>query len=325
MKEKIKVAFIYHKSNIFLTGKHFDNTYYHFFMKALPRNSCLEVTNFPTEDKFDASVLKDKFDIILLWQNYTFGMPYEITKIDDLDIPVITRIGDPPDSKKSIPFHKKWKIDYYFHFFPESYVSELYPSNYKYKNIIYGLEPSLYKNLKPFNKRIKNKILNSGAVGNTKILSRIINQFRSRKKYSLDGYYLRTKCNKLSYVDYTSTLNHVYVNDKYSQLLEKYQTAIAASTDAPTVKYWEIPAAGCLTFMEMTDFNRGNEILGFVDGESAIFINEKNYQEKFQEYLSDSDNPKWEKIACNGRKFAIENYNNDTGVSSLVELMRSLF
>ena len=31
--DRIKVAFIYKGSNIFMTGKHFDNNYYNFFIK----------------------------------------------------------------------------------------------------------------------------------------------------------------------------------------------------------------------------------------------------------------------------------------------------
>ena len=79
--KKIKVAFIYHKSNIFLSGNHFDNTYYHFYMNALKRNEKIEVVYFPTEDVFDASILKNKFDIILMWGNQPFGMPKEILGI----------------------------------------------------------------------------------------------------------------------------------------------------------------------------------------------------------------------------------------------------
>ena len=67
--KKIKVAFIYHKNNIFLTGNHFDNTYYHFYMNALKRNQMLDITYIPTGDIFDAKVLKDNFDIILLCEN----------------------------------------------------------------------------------------------------------------------------------------------------------------------------------------------------------------------------------------------------------------
>ena len=33
--------------------------------------------------------------------------------------------------------------------------------------------------------------------------------------------------------------------------------AIAATSVETTIKYWEIPAAGCLTFMEITEKNKG--------------------------------------------------------------------
>ena len=60
--EKIKVAFTYKRSCEFLTGKHFANTYYHFFMHALKRNKLIDVTYFPTGNSFDTSIVKNKFD-----------------------------------------------------------------------------------------------------------------------------------------------------------------------------------------------------------------------------------------------------------------------
>ena len=60
------MAFIYDESNIFLTGKHFDNIYYNFFVKAFNRNKQITITNFPTKKSFDTSILKNNFDIILL-------------------------------------------------------------------------------------------------------------------------------------------------------------------------------------------------------------------------------------------------------------------
>jgi len=321
--KKIKVAFIYHRSNIFLSGNHFDNTYYHFYMNALKRNEKIEVTYFPTEDVFDASILKNKFDIILMWGNQPFGMPKEILGIQELDIPVIVNSTDVKDAEKSIKYHKKWKIDYYFDFYPKEYFYELYPHNFRYETIFFGLETSVYKNIVPFNRRIKNKIINSGAVGNTKIFSKIINNLIDPKWNSLKGYYLRTKCNDLPYVDYTSTLEHSYVNDKYSLLLQKYAGAIAATSDTPSIKYWEIPAAGCLTFMEITKENRG-KYLGFIDGENAIFINKENYKEKFEEFLNDTENSKWWKIANAGRDFAFKNFNNDKAVESLIDIFHKM-
>ena len=323
MLKKYKVAFIYEKSNVYLSGKHYDNVYYHFFMNALKRNQLLDVTYFPTEKIFDAMQLKNKFDVILLWENNTYGMPEEIYNIENLDIPVIAKAADAAQAKKSIPFHKKWKIDYYFHFNPSDYFHELYPKNFNYKTIFIGIEPSLYENLTPFTKRIKNKILNSGNVGNTKLFSRLITKIKNPRWNALKQYYLRTLCSNLSYVDYTSTLQHEYVNDKYPLLLQKYATAIAACTYQPVIKFWEIPAAGCLTFLEVTEKNRAN-LLGFRDNETAIFINEENYKQKFEEYLSEPNNPKWKKIADDGRKFALENFNNDQAVNSLVALIKNL-
>jgi len=321
--KKIRVAFIFESSNIFLSGHHFDNTYYHFFINALKRNEGLEMTYFPTKEIFDASILRDKFDIILLWQNTEFGMPKEILGIQELDIPVIADVCDPQDAKNALEFHKKWKIDHYFHYYPKELFHELFPKKFNYTSIVFGIEPSLYQNVSPFENRIKNKILNSGAVGNTKFLSRIINSIRNPKWNSYRYYTLRTKCNKLPYVDYTATLDHNFVGDRYTLLLQKYGAAIAATSVETTIKYWEIPAAGCLTFMEITKKNKGN-YLGFIDNETSIFIDENNYQEKFREFLSDQENPKWKKIANAGREHAITNFNNDKACESLVDLMKTL-
>jgi hypothetical protein len=319
----IRVAFIYHKSNIFLSGKHFDNTYYHFYINALKRNKDLVITYFPTDDIFDSNILKNKFDIILLWGDQPYGMPNKIININKLNIPVIANATDAQDAKNAIQYNKKWKINYYYDFYPKEFFYEHYPQNFKYETIIFGLESSLYEKIKPFNKRIKNKIINSGATGNTKFLSKIINNILNPKFNSLKGYYLRTKCNELPYVDYTTTLKNEFINDKYPILLQKYASAIAATSDTPSIKYWEIPAAGCLTFMEITDENRG-KYLGFIDGKTAIFIDQKNYKEKFQEFLDDPSNPKWEKIANSGRNFVLKKFNNDKAVESLVKIMKKL-
>jgi len=204
-------------------------------------------------------------------------------------------------------------------------MAKFYPEYFKYKSIHFGLEESLYQNITLFKKRIKNKILNSGHVGSNKITNKIYWFLKDRSDINpYIGYKLRTICNNLPYVDYTSTLKHKYVNDNYTSLLQKYCAGIAATSDSPTIKYWEIAASGCLTFMEITDKNYGKEIIEFEDGKSAIFINEENYKEKFEEYLSDFDNPKWAEIAENGRKIALEKYNNDKGIESLVNLMKKL-
>ena len=321
---KVRVGVIYHKNNQFLTGNHLDNTYYNFFVKAFQRNPNIDVVYYPTDDVFDATILKNKVDAVLLWSNAAFGMPNKIYGLEKLSLPVIARAGDPEDAKESLSRHDEWKIDHYFHFIPESYFYKLYPKSFKYKKIIFGLESELYLNVVPFKNRIKNRILNSGNAGKNTFINKLICYIRDRStRNPYIGYKLRTMCNKLSYVDYTPSLNHKYINDEYPNLLQKYASAIAATSDTPSIKYFEIPAAGCLTFMEITEKNRGN-YLGYTDGKNAIFINEKNYKKKFEEYLSDTDNPKWEEIAQEGRKYALVNFNNDQAVSSLVKLISEL-
>lgn len=318
--DRLKVAFIYKKSNVFMTGKHFDNNYYNFFIKALSRNKNIEVTYFKEEEKFDISRLKNKVDVILLWQNNEFGTP-DLVGIRDSNIPVITRCADPRQANVTKKYHKKWKIDYYFHFWPESFFHSFLPKNYKYKSIIYGLEPSLYKNVKPFEERIKDKILNTGAVGNAKPLSKIINDIRNTKWNAYRVYHLRTIVNNLPYVDYFSTLQNEFVGDRFPLLLEKYQASIAACTVTTVAKMWEIPAAGCMTFLEVNEKNNANSF-GFKDQVNVVFVNESNYKEKFQEFIENIEESKWKKIAENGRKFVMDNHNNDKAVESLVELMR---
>ena len=320
--KKIKTAFIYKPSNPYMSKTAWATTYYHFFMNALNRHADLDMAYFPAEKKFDVSKLRDKFDIILLWENHPWGSPDELSGIQNLDIPVICRINDAHDAKikGKIGYHEKYKIDHYFGYLPERFFHKYYPKNFKYKVILYGVEPKLYENLTPYSKRIKKKILCSGAAASTKFSSRlrdIIRGDRSLWKH----YKLRTKCIELSYVDYTSTLQHEFINDKYPLLLMKYCTSIAAHSLYPVIKYWESTAAGCLTFMEVTEKNQAN-ILGFEDGKNAIFINEKNYEKKLSDYISDPNNAKWSEIAENGHHYTMANLTNDVASNSLVEIFK---
>ena len=320
--KKIKTAFIYKPSNPYMSKTAWATTYYHFFMNALNRHADLDMAYFPAEKKFDVSKLRDKFDIILLWENHPWGSPDELSGIQNLDIPVICRINDAHDAKikGKIDYHEKYKIDHYFGYLPERFFYKYYPKNFKYKVIFYGVEPKLYENLTPYSKRIKKKILCSGAAASTKFSSRLSDIIRGEQSL-WKHYKLRTKCTELPYVDYTSTLHHEFINDKYPLLLMKYCTSIAAHSLYPVIKYWESTAAGCLTFMEATEKNQAN-ILGFEDGKNAIFINEKNYEKKLSDYISDPNNAKWSEIAENGRYYTMNYLTNDVASNSLVEIFK---
>ena len=107
------------------------------------------------------------------------------------------------------------------------------------------------------------------------------------------------------------------------EVLSSFRAAIAATTTVPTAKYMETPAAGCLTFMEVTDQNQAIT-LGYEDGKTAVFIDESNYQDRFQEYLDDPSDPKWRRIADAGRTYTMNNLTNDTAADKLYSLMRAV-
>ena len=261
--------------------------------------------------------------MILFANNRFDATPEIIHGIKQSNITVISRQGDPHYAKKfnQIELHEKFKIDAYWSFQPKEYFYKFYPKHFRYKEIIWGLEPSKYQNLKPYNQRIKNRILNSGNVGRNNIKSKIGHFFSKNFNSSTYYYKLRTMCNDLSYIDYSGIVNNQYTNQDYPEYLSRYCTAIAAGTFSPAGKYFEIPAAGCMSFMEVTPKNHA-KYLGFKNNETAIFIDEKNYKNKFEEYLSDSDNKRWSEIAKAGREYALNELNNDKAVESLIQLMK---
>ena len=325
--KKIRVALVYKKSYNFFQPDHFDRTSYDLFFKALKRNRQLEISYYPCEKKFDVSKIKGVCDIILIPNNRTDGCPDTIIGIKNSSIPIISKTGDPHDTKKynQIEFCEKNKIDYLFSHHPDSLIYKYYPKNIKHKTIIYGLEPQLYQNVSPFKTRIKDRILITGKMGRTDLRNRIANYVLNPGRSGWYLYKLRTLCKELDYVEYNGIKEKLSdnKNQDYPAYTSKYRAIIAATTFYPTLKYWENSAAGCLTFMEITKKNNGY-FLGYKDNETAIFIDEKNYKEKFQQYVSDPDNPKWEQIANAGREYTMNNLTNEQAVISLVELMKEM-
>ena len=321
MKEKIRVALIFKKNFNFFNPEHFDRTTRDFFLSALKNHPRLDMSYFPCENEFDTLKLKGKCDIILLANNRTDATPENLLGIKELDIPVVSRTGDAHYAQKydQLSFHDQWNISCYFGKDPASFFYKFYPDDFCYKIIIFGLESTLYENLKPFDKRIKDKILNSGDTGQLNLKSRLAVSILKPRQSGWYHYKLRTKCNYLPYVDYRGIRGTKYPTLDYPTYLSQYCSAIAATTLFPTQKFWEIPAAGCLTFMEMTSKNNAY-FLGFKDNENAIFINEKNYKNKFQEYLSDYNNTKWKEIAAEGRNHVMKHLTNNNAIDKLITL-----
>jgi hypothetical protein len=113
------------------------------------------------------------------------------------------------------------------------------------------------------------------------------------------------------------------LGDGYSEMLQMYRAAIAATTTYPSIKYWEIPAAGCLCFMEVTKRNHAGEV-GFKDGKNAIYIDEHTYKDRFHNFMDAPDNEEWAETAKNGREFVLSRFGNQAAVHRLAELFREL-
>jgi hypothetical protein len=325
MKEKIKISLIFKKNYNFFNPTHFDRNTRDFFLSSINKHPRLEMSYYQCENEFDVSKLKGKCDIILLANNRTDATPESLFGIKKLDIPVVSRTGDPHHAMKydQLSYHEQWGISCYFGTIPKNYFYKFYPDRFRYEVILFGLEPDLYRNLKPYDERINNRILNSGATGKLNLKSRILGSIIKPRQSGWYYYKLRTKCNQLPYVDYKGIRGSKYPDLNYPEYLSQYRSAIAATTYYPTQKYWEIPAAGCLTFMEITNTNHG-EYLGFKDNETAIFINERNYKQKFQDFLGDPDNTKWKEIAQFGQDYTLKNLTNKNAVEKLVELFYNL-
>ena len=81
---KIKVAFIFKESNIFLSGNHFDNVFYNFFIKALARNNEIDIEYIHAETELDVSKFDDMFDVIILFDNHSWGIPDKLIGISNI-------------------------------------------------------------------------------------------------------------------------------------------------------------------------------------------------------------------------------------------------
>jgi len=307
---KPKIVFLYKKSNKYFNRHHSDSQLFFFYLRALPRNDDIQLRIIAEDNEFDALDLEGKCDVLLLFDILPWGCPDVIKNLDKVSYLKILNCGDCHQAsniingKTKIDHCREAKIDYYHWHHPESYFYKFWPRDWKYWQIQVGIEEDLYKNIKPFNDRISDKILNTG------VLSK--------------SYRLRNSVNKHSRVYHSPHRGKKSITGiNYTKLLQEYKAVISACTLYTVTKYIEGSAAGCLNFMEVTPQNCG-ENLGFVDAESSVFINEMNYCQKFDEFISDSSNPKWMKIAKTGREFVMSHYTNNHTIAELIKRIKEV-
>ena len=321
---------VYSKANEWFFGSNYNykdnNPFYLFFKCALKRNKKLDIDYIEhMGGGIDVSSLHKNYDVVLI-PNIDIATIFALRGIESTNIPVIAVAGDPHAAKIFDVFfrHKKLKINYYFSFYDPKSFYKYYPKHFKYEKIVYGLEPSLYSNLQPYNERVYDRIAISGALGVPQFTRRIFRRIVTGRPKDLmpsHHYKLRTKCNSLPYVIHTQDIWKGQFTKELPEVLSIFRAAIAATTTFPTIKYMETPASGCLTFMEITEQNDGSH-LGYKDGKTAIFINEDNYKNRLQEFINNPHDPKYEKIAQAGQKYTLEHLSNDNATDKLVNLMQ---
>ena len=318
---------VYSSGNNRLNGRGSVKVDYYFFNRAIFRNRNLEVDYMDALGRIDASGLEKGYDVVLLPQIDIASSLALGGSIRNCRIPVIGRPHDPHTAMKRdmVELAESLKVDWFFDRYDPASFYEYYPKRFKFESVYMGLEPSLCKSKTPWTERVPDRIAISGVLDERFDFLRMLyyRVYLRRPKALLPGFHykLRTKCNSLPYVVHARDIYPGHGTDELHVILSMFKAAIAATTSFPTVKYKETPAAGCLTFMEITERNHG-AYLGYEDGKSAIFINETNYKKKFREYLDSQDDPRWERIAHEGRRHALENLSNDNGVDKLVSIMR---
>lgn len=324
----IRVAMVYNRSSRNADPDIQKTTRYHFFMKALPRHPHLDI-DFISHyaNRLNVKNIVREHDCVLL-PDIDLSAKLALKGITDHDIPVIARSSDPhvPLVTDIFQLYADLKVNWSFDQFPPAAFYKYHPAHYRYTWVPYGVEPSLYKTVRPWEERVDDHIAISGILDKPDLMHRLYYRIYKRRRAELSSNYhykLRTQCSKLPYVIHTQSIYPNQGTDQLPDVLGSFRSAIAATTSYPTIKYMETPAAGCLTFMEVTDRNQA-ATFGYQDEKTAVFINSSNYKNKFQEYLDSTMDNKWRSIADAGRKYTMENLTNDKAADKVYRLLRTI-
>lgn len=90
---------------------------------------------------------------------------------------------------------------------------------------------------------------------------------------------------------------------QYADYLQQFIGSLALCDWFAVSKYFEIPLAGCVSFMQP---NQGVVGLGFEDGVNAIFVDKDNFDTRIAHFLSHVN--EYQHIADAGRKHVLKHY-----------------
>lgn len=316
---KLRITFIYRPDNPYLCGLRSNNNYEKFYLKALKESEDVEIDYYGSNDELDCRFLGG-YDVYLFFDAHEWGIPPKLKNVDSLKGLKVCSIGDAHGIFKhseaygcnKLELTKRFGIDYCFYQHAEPYFYRYWPKDIKYWWIPVGIDPVLYENVKPFKDRRSDKILLSGSIGSSCYPIRTKYRHHDLVHYHKPG----------SYKGRTFYKPGDYDKDKFKDLLENWKFSIASACSV-VLKYFEIPAAGCLSLAYVDDDN-GCSVIGFEDNETAVLINQQNALERMNEVIQTSDDPKWERIARKGRQFVFENYTHQKCVQFLLDKIKEV-
>jgi len=293
----MRIGCVYNINDMGMSGVHWTNNAYRFFRRGLLETGLAEVDLLPVETDVRARRLEG-YDVLIF---------YSLENLEPIGLNQLSclKVVRAPDAHN---INDRWMakaagFDLVINHQTPEYVRRFLPDEFRYEQIIFGIDKETHKS-PLWSNRKADKILLTGVLGRP------------------EHYRLRKFCKGVYGVTYVGK-GAGYVGNAYAELLGMYRTAIAACSTTSVYKYFEIPACGALSFMEVNEQN-GCDNLGFIDGENAVFINRKNYRERLTEYRKTRDNPKWQRIAENGRRLVLERYENRVQGKKLIELIEEM-
>ena len=316
----MKLAFVCRLDNPYLCNKRAQINFRKFFLEALPRVPGVDVTVLSSTGTLDLAPMANKFDAWLFFEAVEWGIPPDLRGVDKIKGPKVCMIGDCHGAEKVCPVYgvtkrgmcRFWDFDAYFFQHTPAYFYRFFPKDWEYWWIPFGVDAALYHEVRPWSGRLRDKVLLTGVLGP-------------------EFYPLRTSLAKSRHVFYQQPGSYSgmdsyapgeFDGDRYRLLLEGWQSAIASGYSV-LCKYFEIPAAGCLTFAHVDDDN-GCEIIGFEHDDAAVIINRDNAEARIAEFLETADDPKWKRIAEAGRRLILDRFTHDKMTAKLVDKIKGL-
>jgi len=312
----MKLAFVYNPRNPYLCGMRYNANWERFFLRALP--SVADVTMYASDDELDVAPHAGEHDAWVFFGKTEWELPPRLRGVDRIRAPKVCCAGDAHRrDKMSVAYGatereccEKWGFDAYFFQHSPSYFHRFYPADWTYWWVPFGVDERLYARFTPFARRRKDKVLLTGALGQEFYPLRTALAGRPFVHHEPPGSYQGFDC----YVPGR------YARDDYPKLLNQWAASVASGYSV-LCKHFEVPAAHCLTFLHVED---GGDLLGFVDGVSAVLVTRESAEERIGEFLSEPGDPIWEEIARNGRAHVLANFTHRRMAERLVARIRSL-